>query len=88
MVAKHSPLHSLTAEQRRTLVRIVRDECGYHLTSAAFSESILNLLDDVAGFETIAQSESRRLIKELWEMYRNGQKAENQGEQEDGCSHN
>ena len=62
--------HGLADDHIDRLVKIVRDESGDHLTRPDFTEAILKLFEDIAGFETlttgvflqkIAGSENNRL---------------------------
>jgi hypothetical protein len=51
------------------LVQIVRDESGDHLTRPEFTETMLKLFEDIAGFETLPPARSGKYLKLLWLRY-------------------
>lgn len=69
MVTKKA-FDSLTVEQQETLLQIVREQIGDRQNRTRFSETVISLLDDIAGFETISVEKSNRLIAKLWRKYR------------------
>jgi hypothetical protein len=60
---------SLTAEQQKTILQIVRERIGKSQNRIRFSEAVITLLDDIAGFKTISVEKSNRLIAKLWRKY-------------------
>ena len=48
-------MQSLTAEQKQELVEIINEEFGVGMALEDFTEALLSLLEDVAGFETASQ---------------------------------
>ena len=62
-------MHTLTTEQQSMLIEIVNEEFGSDLDFKVFSDALLGLFEDIAGFETISQSKSTRIIKLLWSQY-------------------
>ena len=51
------------------LVQIVRDESGDRLTRPEFTEVILKLFEDIAGFETLPGAQNRKYLRLLWLRY-------------------
>ena len=62
-------MQSLTAEQKQELVQIINEEFGVGMALEDFTEALLSLLEDVAGFETASQSTLNQLTQQLWEQY-------------------
>jgi hypothetical protein len=60
---------SLTASQQETLLLIVQERIGDRQNRTRFSEEVISLLDDIAGFETISVEKTNRLIAKLWRKY-------------------
>lgn len=63
-------MYALSAEQQHTLVSIVSEERGTQLPFEQFADAILDLFENVPGFETIPARRAKRHINELWRMYR------------------
>ena len=59
----------LSIDQQNTLVEIISDQSGPHLTFDEFSDQMLMLFEDISGFEVITDSESETLINQLWSKY-------------------
>ena len=59
----------LSIEQQITLVAIISEQFGYTLTSENFTDQVLLLFEDIAGFEMINDSESQTTIHQLWSYY-------------------
>lgn len=49
-------MYTLTAEQKQQLVEILIEEFGEGLEFDDFTDALLGLLDNIAGFETAPQS--------------------------------
>ncbi len=59
----------LTTEQQQSLVEIIKDEFGDDLLIEDFTEALLSLLEDIAGFETSSQQALNKLTNQLWSQY-------------------
>ena len=59
----------LSIDQQKTLVEIISDQSGPCLPFEEFTDQVLLLFEDIAGFETISDSESQALINHLWSYY-------------------
>ena len=59
----------LSIDQQKTLVEIINDQSGPHLTFDEFTDQVLLLFEDISGFEVISDSESQILINQLWSYY-------------------
>ena len=59
----------LSIDQQKTLVEIISDQSGHNLTFDEFTDQVLMLFEDIAGFEVITDSESQTLINQLWSKY-------------------
>ena len=59
----------LSIDQQKTLVEIISDQSGTHLTFDEFTDQVLMLFEDISGFEAITDSESQILINQLWSYY-------------------
>ena len=62
-------MQSLTTEQKQELVQIINEEFGVGMALEDFTEALLSLLEDVAGFETASQSTLNQLTQQLWNQY-------------------
>lgn len=62
-------MKSLTVEQQKSLVEIIKDEFGDDLLIEDFSEALLSMLEDIAGFEVISRQDLRNLTQQLWRKY-------------------
>ena len=59
----------LSIDQQKTLVDIISDQSGPHLTFDEFIDQVLLLFEDISGCEVISDSESQILINQLWSYY-------------------
>ena len=62
-------MKSLTTEQKQQLVEIINEEFGTGITLAEFTDALLGLLENMAGFETAKQSTINKLTQQLWSKY-------------------
>ena len=62
-------MHSLSKEQRQTIVEIVNDQFGVDLEYNDFVDALLAMFEDIAGFETMPPAKAETLIKSLWRKY-------------------
>jgi hypothetical protein len=59
----------LTTEQQQSLIEIIKDEFGEDLLIDDFTEALISLLEDIAGFETSSQQALNKLTNQLWSQY-------------------
>ena len=62
-------MKSLTSAQKLQLVNIITEEFGNELDVEEFTDALLGLLEDVAGFETAKETSIINLTNELWSQY-------------------
>ena len=62
-------MHSLTTEQEQTLLDILSEEFGERMDFDDFTDALLGLLEDIAGFETAPQTVIDKLTQQLWRKY-------------------
>lgn len=68
-------MYRLENDQLNTLVQIIREQSGDTLSRADFNDAILQLFEDIPGFETLPQRLSQRYIKILWQSYQTAHSA-------------
>jgi hypothetical protein len=69
LVKGKNQMQSLTTEQKETLVEIIKDEFGEEVSLDEFTDILLGMLEDVAGFESIPEQEVNKLTNQLWKNY-------------------
>ena len=62
-------MQSLTNAQQQSLVAIIIEEFGADMLLREFTETLLSVLEDVAGFEAITEEEIITLTQQLWSQY-------------------
>lgn len=62
-------MDDLSSEQESDLVRLIKEDFGSALDREAFTELSLQLLEDIAGFETATRSRIQALIIRMWRVY-------------------
>ncbi len=62
-------MQSLTKAQEQSLVAIIIEEFGADILLAEFTEALLSVLEDMAGFETSTEVEISSLTQKLWSQY-------------------
>lgn len=62
-------MNTLTADQKQQLAEILVEEFGEGMEFEDFTEALLGLLDDIAGFETAPQSVIDKLTQQIWRKY-------------------
>lgn len=62
-------MKSLTAAQKLQLVNIITEEFGNELEVEEFTDALLGLLEDVAGYETAKETSIIKLTNQLWSQY-------------------
>jgi len=62
-------MHELTEDQKQLLVSVVWDQYGQLLPFFLFEDVMLSLFEDVPGLECLSDTQTQRLIHELWIIY-------------------
>ncbi len=62
-------MQSLTEAQYQSLVAIVIEEFGAEMLLGDFTEALLSVLEDMAGFETSTEEAISSLTQQLWSQY-------------------
>lgn len=68
-------MYRLENDQLNTLVQIICEQSGDTLSRADFNDRMLQLFEDIAGFETLPRKASQRYIKILWQSYQSARSA-------------
>jgi hypothetical protein len=68
-------MYRLENDQLNTLVEIIRERSGDTLCRADFNDRMLQLFEDIAGFETLPRKLSQRYLKILWQSYQTAHSA-------------
>lgn len=68
-------MYQLDNDQLNTLVEIIREQLGDSLSRAEFNDGMLQLFEDIAGFETLPRKVSQRYIRILWQSYQSANRA-------------
>ena len=63
-------MHTLTTEQRKSLIDIINEKFGSHLEFEESADAMFGLFENIAGFETIPQQTANRFVNQLWRKYR------------------
>lgn len=69
MVKKHSSMHTLLEEARNTLLAIIDEQFGPSLTEEEFAEAMLDLFENIPGFETMPPTKASHIVNQLWSTY-------------------
>ena len=62
-------MHTLTKQQQTELVSLINEDFGSDLEFDDFAEAILGVFENIPGLETISQTKSTRIVKQLWRKY-------------------
>jgi hypothetical protein len=62
-------MYQLENDQLNTLVEIIREQSGDKLSRAEFTDAMLQLFENIPGFETLPRKFSQRYLKILWQSY-------------------
>jgi hypothetical protein len=62
-------MYRLENDQLNMLVEIIREQSGDTLSRTDFTDAMLRLFEDIAGFETLPRKLSQRYLKILWQSY-------------------
>jgi hypothetical protein len=68
-------MYRLESDQLNTLVEVIREQSGDKLSRAEFTDAMLQMFEDIAGFETLPRKVSQRYIKILWQSYQSDHRA-------------
>jgi hypothetical protein len=77
---RRSRMYRLDNDQLNTLVAIVREQRGDKLSRAEFTDAMLLLFENIAGFETLPRRLSQRYMKILWQSYETARRAPTRGQ--------
>ena len=64
-----NPFH-LSGDQHSRLVDLLLEQYRIDLSKADFADRVLQLLEDIAGFENATDSDTQSVINTLWSLYR------------------
>lgn len=62
-------MYRIAGDQMDRLVQIIREQSGDALARADFNDRVLQLFEDIAGFETLPRKLAQRYLKILWQSY-------------------
>jgi hypothetical protein len=68
-------MYRLETDQLNILVEIIREQSGDELSRADFNERMLQLFEDIPGFETLPRKLAQRYLKILWQSYQTAHRA-------------
>jgi hypothetical protein len=68
-------MYRLENDQLNTLVEIIREQSGHTLSRTDFTDAMLRLFEDIAGFETLPRRLAQRYLKILWQSYQTAHRA-------------
>ena len=60
---------SLKSEQENNLVNIITETMGTTLDKCMFIENVLQMFEDIAGFESLDDCELQFTLTNLWKIY-------------------
>ena len=67
-------MYRLESDQLNNLVEIIREQSGDTLSRTDFTDAMLRLFEDIAGFETLPRRLAQRYLKILWQSYQSGRR--------------
>ena len=62
-------MQSLTNAQKQSLVAIIIEDFGADMLLGDFTEALLTVLEDMAGFETSTEETITTFTQQLWSQY-------------------
>ena len=68
-------MYRIASDQMERLVQIIREQSGDMLSRADFNDTMLQLFEDIAGFETLPRKLAQRYLKILWQSYQSANRA-------------
>lgn len=66
---------NLTSAQLNEMVAIIIEDHGSMLRRLEFNDAMLMFFEDIAGLETLTNSQRNRLLKILWSRYQRSNSA-------------
>ncbi|WP_395351820.1 hypothetical protein [Variovorax sp. UC122_21] len=69
MVKKKAAAHILSEDERTTLLAIIDEQFGPGLIREEFDEAMLDLFENIPGFETISPAKASHTVNQLWSTY-------------------
>ena len=69
MVTKNITTHPLSDDERTTLLAIIEEQFGPELSHDEFAEAMLDLFENIPGFETMAPAKASHIVNQLWSTY-------------------
>lgn len=69
MVKKHSSMHTLSEDERTALLAIIDEQFGPALSHDEFAEAMLDLFENIPGFETMPPVKASHIVNQLWSTY-------------------
>ena len=68
-------MYRIASDLMERLVQIIREQSGDTLSRADFTDTMLQLFENIAGFETLPRKLSQRYLKILWQSYQTAHRA-------------
>jgi hypothetical protein len=62
-------MYRLENDQLNMLVQIIREQYGNSISRADFNDLMLQLFENIPGFETLPRKLSQPYLKILWQSY-------------------
>ena len=75
MANKQTALKDISQVQQRTLLAIIDETFGAELIKDEFEEAMLDLFENISGFEAISQEKANHIVQQLWSLH-NGKEAD------------
>jgi len=69
MVKKNITTYTLSEDERTTLLAIIDEQFGPSLTEGEFAEAMLDLFENIPGFETMPPAKASQIVNQLWSTY-------------------
>lgn len=69
MVKKNIATHTLSEDERTTLLAIIDEQFGPALSHDEFAEAMLDLFENIPGFETMPPAKAIHIVHQLWSTY-------------------
>ena len=62
-------MNYFSPDELQTLISIIRDQHGLKLTRQQFTETAIDLFEDISGLEGIPPEQAMEIINTLWSVY-------------------
>jgi len=69
MVKKNITTHTLSESECATLLAIIDEQFGPGLIREEFAEAMLDLFENIPGFETMPPAKASHIVNQLWSTY-------------------